>query len=303
MIFTCTLNPSVDYVIHVDTFTPGGLNRGNKTFYYPGGKGINVSRVLNRLGRSNTAIGFLGGFTGDFIKNELTKENIDHQFIAVNGTTRVNMKLKSTDETEINGPGPEITAEQQEQLFKQIAEMSEGDYLVAAGSVPSTIATDFYVQAAELCRQNGVKMIADTSSNALKEIVGRELFLVKPNHHELGELFDTAITTHEQAAHYGKQLQQKGARHVIISMGGNGAIYINKDTCLRANVPSGQVKNTVGSGDSMVAGFLSSYVKTKDPVLSFKTAVAAGSATAFSDDLCEQEDVEALLSKITTEAL
>ncbi|WP_053218688.1 1-phosphofructokinase [Virgibacillus senegalensis] len=303
MIYTCTLNPSVDYIIHVEKFTEGGLNRGTDTAYYPGGKGINVSRVLQRLGQRNTALGFLGGFTGDFIKQELNKADIAHDFIQVHGTTRVNMKLKSTNETEINGPGPAITEQQENDLLQKIARLNEGDYMVAAGSVPTTISPDFYIKAAELCSQNKVNMIADTSSSALKKMLGQEVFLVKPNHHELGELFDTTISNVEEALHYGRQLHEQGAKHVIISMGGQGAVYVSGNTSLQASVPAGEVKNTVGSGDSMVAGFIASIASGSTPEKAFQTAVAAGSATAFQDDLCEKADVDRLLDQVTVHPL
>ncbi|WP_026772330.1 1-phosphofructokinase [Sediminibacillus terrae] len=303
MIYTCTLNPSVDYIIHVERFEQGGLNRGKDTAYYPGGKGINVSRVLQRLGQQNTALGFLGGFTGDFIKKELDKAQITHDFIETDGPTRVNMKLKSEEETEINGPGPAISAEQEQKLLQKIANLKKGDYLVAAGSVPSTVSSDFYVKAAEFCRNNEVNMIADTSSYALKKIVGQEVFLVKPNHHELGELFDTTITTVEDAVHFGSKLHEQGAKHVIISMGGQGAVYVSGDTYLQAHVPAGEVRNTVGSGDSMVAGFLASIAAGNKPEQAFQTAVAAGSATAFQDDLCNKTDVDGLLPQVTVHSL
>ncbi|SDM17472.1 1-phosphofructokinase [Sediminibacillus halophilus] len=303
MIYTCTLNPSVDYIIHVEQFSQGGLNRGTNTAYYPGGKGINVSRVLQQLGQQNTALGFLGGFTGDFIKKELDKSHITHDFIETEGPTRVNMKLKSTEETEINGPGPAISVKQEQELLQKIACLKEGDYLVAAGSVPSTITPDFYVKAAALCRKNRVNMIADTSSQALKQIVGQEVFLVKPNHHELGELFDTTIVNVEDAVHYGQKLHEQGAEHVIISMGGQGAVYVSGDTYLQADVPAGEVRNTVGSGDSMVAGFLASIAAGSKPEIAFQTAVAAGSATAFQDDLCKRADVDSLLSHVTVHSL
>ncbi|WP_079710870.1 1-phosphofructokinase [Paraliobacillus ryukyuensis] len=298
MLYTCTLNPSIDYIIHVEDFVEGGLNRGKNTSYYPGGKGINVSRVLKRLEVANTALGFLGDFTGEFIKNKLHNESIKTAFIEVDGTTRINMKLKASDETEINGPGPVISAQQLEALYTQIRQLNAGDFLVAAGSIPSTVPADFYVKVATICAENGVKMVADTSSQALKEILGTSLFLVKPNHHELGELFDVTIKTTEDAITYGKQLQQQGAEHVLVSMGGSGAVYISPEACYVAKAPVGTVKNTVGAGDSMVAGFLAAYTKGKSLEDTFRYAIATGSATAFQDDLCEKKDVDALLSTI-----
>ncbi|UFT98457.1 1-phosphofructokinase [Radiobacillus kanasensis] len=298
MIYTCTLNPSVDYVLRVQDFQLGGLNRGTESFYYPGGKGINVSRVLKRLGVENTALGFLGGFTGSFIRQELEKENIQHQFVEISGTTRINMKLKADEETELNGPGIPISKQQMDELFEEIQRLQEGDYLVAAGSIPSSIPDDIYLQIAHECQKKGVNLVADTSSAALKALIGTKLFLVKPNHHELGELFDTSIESQEDAIHYAKELQQKGAENVIISMGGDGAIFVSDTETYVADVPKGKVKNTVGSGDSMVAGFVASYIQHGDKRKAFQQAVASGSATAFSDDLCTSTEVASLLEQV-----
>lgn len=303
MIYTCTLNPSVDYIIHVQDFKAGGLNRGEQTFYYPGGKGINVSRVLKRLGVENTALGFTGGFTGEFIKEQLIEEQIATDFIEVSGNTRINMKLKSGSETEINGPGPDVTPEQLEQLFGQIKALNSGDYLVAAGSIPKSVPDTFYAELSTICFEKGVHLIADTSSQALKEILGNKIFLAKPNHHELGELFNATVNTFDDAVHYGKKLQAEGAENVIVSMGGDGAVFINDSICLFAIAPKGEVKNTVGAGDSMVSGFLAAYVKNQDPEQAFKHAVATGSATAFSEDLCTKEFVDQLINEITIKPL
>lgn len=303
MIYTCTLNPSVDYILHVQDFRPGTLNRGENPFYYPGGKGINVSRVLARLNMDNTALGFLGGFTGEFIRKSLEEERIPHKFIQTESPTRVNLKLKSASETEINGPGPSVTPGQREELFSQLESFSDGDYFIASGSVPKSMEESFYVRAAEICEKKGVRMIADTSSKALKSIVGSKLFLVKPNQHELGELFDADITSIEDAAYYGRKLHESGAEHVIISLGGQGAVYINEETSFKAEVPVRPVLNTVGAGDSMVAGFLASYIRDGHPETAFRTAVSAGSATAFQEDLCKKEDVEELLDLINIRPL
>ncbi|MRH42046.1 1-phosphofructokinase [Aquibacillus halophilus] len=303
MIYTCTLNPSVDYIIHVAQFKSGGLNRGEKSFYYPGGKGINVSRVLTRLDVKNTALGFVGGFTGEFIKSELINEGIHTDFIELTGKTRINMKLKSDSETEINGSGPDISEIQLQQLFNRVKGLSNGDILVASGSIPNSVPDDIYSQLATICNEKGIKMIADTSSKALKEIVGHDLFLIKPNQHELEELFNTTITSLTDALDYGLKLNQKGATHVIVSMGGQGAVYTSEDNQFIASVPTGTVQNTVGAGDSMVAGFLAAYSKNNEPLEAFKYAVAAGSSTAFSEDLCKKEDVEELVKKIVVKTM
>lgn len=298
MIYTCTLNPSIDYIIHVSEFQFGALNRGEKTFYYPGGKGINVSRVLKRLDINNTALGFLGDFTGDFIKNKLQAEKIKTDFIPVQGTTRINMKMKSNKETEINGPGPSISTDKLDELYTQISKLKSGDILVAAGSIPDTVPSDFYVKVAGICASNGVQMVADTSSQGLKELLGTKLLLVKPNQHELGELFDVTITTINDAVTYGKKLHEQGAEHVLVSMGGDGAVYISNHGSFIAKAPIGTVQNTVGAGDSMVAGFLAAHSTSQSAEDTFRYAVATGSATAFNADLCTKNDVEALLDKI-----
>lgn len=298
MIYTCTLNPSIDYIVQVSDFMYGELNRGERTDYYPGGKGINVSRVLKRLEIDNTALGFLGDFTGDFIKSFLLKEKIRTDFIEVNGTTRINVKLKSNQETEINGAGPNISDKDLQQLFDQIRQLQPNDILVVAGSIPASVPNDFYVKIAEICTENKVKMIADTSSQALEELLGTKLFLVKPNQHELGELFDVRIDSIENAVYYGKQLQQQGAENVIVSMGGDGAVYISDNNCFIAKAPKGKVINTVGAGDSMVAGFLTAYNKGLEQDEIFRYAVATGSATAFQADLCEKKNVETLLQLV-----
>ncbi|WP_117168911.1 1-phosphofructokinase [Paraliobacillus sediminis] len=298
MIYTCTLNPSIDYIIHVSEFQFGALNRGEKTSYYPGGKGINVSRVLKRLDITNTALGFLGDFTGDFIINKLQAESVKTDFIAVQGTTRINMKMKSNKETEINGPGPSISSDKLDELYTQISKLQSGDILVAAGSIPHTVPSDFYVKVAGICEANGVQMVADTSSQGLKELLGTKLLLVKPNQHELGELFDVNIATIKDAVTYGKKLHDQGAEHVLVSMGGDGAVYISDQGSFIANAPKGTVQNTVGAGDSMVAGFLAAHTTAQSAEDTFRYAVATGSATAFNADLCTKSDVEALLDKI-----
>ncbi|MGR9048876.1 1-phosphofructokinase [Halobacillus faecis] len=298
MIYTCTLNPSIDYIMNVEDFEAGALNRAKETFYYPGGKGINVSRVMNRLGVKTKALGYIGGFTGAFVQQFLDQETIDHAFIQTSQTTRVNVKLKSNKETEINGPGAEITAPLQEKLLDQVRDLSNRDTLVLAGSLPSSLPSDFYITMASICAENGVKVVADTSGKALEQILGHPLFLLKPNHHELGELFNVDIDTKEKAAQYGRKLIDQGVEHVIVSMGGKGAVYVGRNHEMFANVPKGHVKNSVGAGDSVVSGFLAALEKEESIQQAFRYGVASGSATAFQDDLCQKDDVERLLSDI-----
>ncbi|KHE68474.1 phosphofructokinase [Halobacillus sp. BBL2006] len=303
MIYTCTLNPSIDYIMSVEEFKSGALNRAQQTFYYPGGKGINVSRVMSRLGVDTAALGFIGGFTGEFVKSFLSEENVRHQFIDSGQNTRVNVKLKSSDETEINGPGPNLTEDHQQSLLEQIGSLNEEDTLVLAGSVPSSLPPNFYNTIADICHKNGTKFVADTSGEALKQLIGHPLFFLKPNHYELGDLFSTTIDSKEKAAQYGRKLVDEGVQHVIISMGGDGAVYVGKKENLFANVPKGTVKNSVGAGDSVVSGFVAALTKGATVKDAFRYGVAAGSATAFNDDLCESQDVDHLLDQITISSI
>ncbi|MFQ3544851.1 1-phosphofructokinase [Halobacillus rhizosphaerae] len=298
MIYTCTLNPSIDYIMNVEHFESGGLNRAKQTFYYPGGKGINVSRVMSRLGVPTTALGYVGEFTGKFITDFLNEENIDHRFIETGQYTRINVKLKGDKESEINGPGPELNEEQQEKLLDQIRSLTGEDLLILAGSVPSSLPSDFYLRIADICDSTGAKLVADTSGKALEQLMGYKVALLKPNHHELGELFQTEINTKEQAAEYAMKLVDKGAEQVIVSMGGDGAVYASHDGKMYANVPKGKVKNSVGAGDSVVSGFIGGLALGMTKEEAFKYGVAAGSATAFQDDLCEKRDVYELLDEI-----
>jgi 1-phosphofructokinase len=301
MIYTCTLNPSIDYVARVKDFKEGDLNRTDSAHLYPGGKGINVSRVLKRLGTENTALGYTGGFTGEFIKDFLSKEEILHDFINVSDVTRINVKLKSKKETEINGQGPSIKAEDQNALLRKIDEMKEGDFLVLAGSIPPSISDNFYEVVTEKCGHKGISSVIDTSGDALMKTFPHRPFLIKPNHHELGELFKARVQNKEDAVFFGKKLIQAGVQNVIVSMAGEGAIFINQEQVLFANVPSGIVKNSVGAGDSVVAGFLSQIMKGTDIKTAFQFGVASGSATAFSEDLCTEVQVETLRKQIIIE--
>ncbi|QIZ67878.1 1-phosphofructokinase [Geobacillus subterraneus] len=298
MIYTCTLNPSVDYVVHVDELRVGELNRAMKTLTFPGGKGINVSRVLKRLGVDSTALGFAGGFTGAFIESELRKEEIACDFVHVPGQTRINVKLKAGLETEINGQGPAIASEDAAQLTAKIEALSADDVLVLAGSVPPSLPADVYEQLAAETVKRQARLVIDTSGPALRSLLACRPFLVKPNHHELAELFGVSALTKEEVVIYGRRLTEMGICHVIVSMGGDGAFYFGKEAALFAEAPKGTVKNSVGAGDSMVAGFLAAYAGGKPIAEAFAYSVAAGSATAFSEDLCTKEEVETLVGRV-----
>lgn len=299
MIYTCTLNPSVDYKMVVDQFKQGSLNRALSSQFYPGGKGINVSRVLRNLGTPNIAIGFLGGFTGRYIQDQLNKEGLVNDFIFHEDPTRINIKLKSnTEETEINGTGAVISEEIQELLLKKIRLLTSNDYLVLAGSLPTMVSFTFYERIAAICHNQNVSLIIDTSGPKLKDLLKYSPFLIKPNRFELNEILEKEMTSENDLIEGGKSLLELGAKNIIISMGAEGAIFMNQHLILKANAPKGEVKSTIGSGDSMVAGFLSAYLMTKDTTASFRLSTAAGSATAFSNDLCTKESVHSLLSEI-----
>lgn len=298
MIYTVTFNPSIDYVIKVENFTPGAVNRVVNENKYAGGKGINVSRVLNNLEVKSKALGFIGGFTGKFIENFLQNECIDTDFIQVNGDTRINVKLKSTEETEINGSGPSISEEDLNKLLQKISALSSEDILVLAGNVQKSISQDIYSQIQKKLEDNGVKIVVDTTGEALVSTLKYKPFLIKPNNHELGEIFDIEIGEKEDIIKYSQKLRDMGAQNVIISMAGEGALLICNEGVYHASAPKGIVKNSVGAGDSLVAGFIASYSKTSNIIEAFKYGVASGSATAFSMDLCRKEDVEKLLLQV-----
>lgn len=298
MIYTVTLNPSIDYIVQVNSLELGAVNRAEKDMKFPGGKGINVSRVLHRLGVENVALGFTGGFTGRFIKDVLQTEGVITNFIQVNEDTRINVKIKGKEETELNGQGPSVTKEQFEQLMKQIESMQKGDCVVLAGSVPASIPTTFYESIAAFGGEKGIRVVVDASGSALQHVVKNKPFLIKPNHHELGELFGVEISTVEDVLPYGRKLVEQGVEHVIVSMAGDGALLFTAEGIYEATIPKGVVINSVGAGDSLVAGFVGRYEQTKDIEKAFQYGVATGSATTFSADLCEKEKVEELLSQV-----
>lgn len=299
MIYTLTLNPSLDYIVEVEQVTLGELNRTKNESKFPGGKGINVSQVLKRLGVDSKALGFIGGFTGNYIEEFITSQDIQTDFVRVNEDTRINVKLKSEKETEINAKGPNITAENFETLKTKIRALTSEDILILAGSIPSTMPASTYEELVKICNENGTKFVVDAEGELLKKVLPLKPFLIKPNHHELGDLFNTVLSSCEDVIPYGKELIKLGAQNVIVSLAEKGAVLINKDIAIIANVPKGEVKSSVGAGDSMVAGFIATYEKTKSIEEAFRFSVAAGSATAFSIGLCTREKMESLLPQVT----
>ena len=298
MIYTLTLNPSVDYIVEADEIHLGSLNRSSNETKLPGGKGINVSRVLRSLGVESKATGFIGGFTGRYVEEFLNSEDVQTSFINVEGDTRINIKLKAGSETEINARGPEISAKAISSLKEQIKQLGKGDYLVLAGSIPSSMPDSIYEEIVRICKDTGAEVIVDAEGDLLKNILVHRPFLIKPNHHELGQFFNKEITEADEAIFYGKKLVEAGAKNVIVSLAEKGAVYINENEAYKADVPQGEVKSSVGAGDSMVAGFLAQYLKSGDRKEAFRYSVASGSATAFSIGLCTPDKVEQLLQEV-----
>ena len=281
MIYTLTLNPSVDYIVKLESFQLGELNRTVNEAKFPGGKGINVSTVLKQFGSKSKALGFIGGFTGAYIEQYLQNEEIDTDFVQVDEDTRINVKIKTGQESEINALGPNISEQNFALLKQKIQHLGADDLLVLAGSIPASLPKTTYEELVKICTENGAQFVVDAEGDLLKKVLPYHPFLIKPNHHELGELFDTSITTAAEVIPYGKKLVEMGAENVIVSLAGAGAVLINNEKVFFAKVPSGEVKNSVGAGDSMVAGFLAAYERTGNIEEAFRYSVASGSATAF----------------------
>lgn len=300
MVYTVTLNPSIDYVVQVDAFEAGKLNRVSRELFQVGGKGINVSVVLSRLGVSTTALGFVAGFTGNEIERVLLQEGVVTNFVRLEtGISRINVKLKSEVETEINGHGPVVEATALEDLKRKLAILKKEDFLVLAGSVPAQMSKNLYAQILECCRGCGAHFVVDAEGELLTNILQYHPFLVKPNHLELGAIFNTVLHSVEQVRACALQLQERGARNVLVSMGAAGAVLLDETGVFhKIAAPQGIVKNSVGAGDSMVAGFLAGWLNARDYRYAVRMGTAAGSATAFSDELAYQEEVLALLETI-----
>ncbi|GGG89686.1 1-phosphofructokinase [Staphylococcus pragensis] len=303
MIYTVTFNPSIDYIMFTDGFELKGLNRAKATYKFAGGKGINVSRVLKTLGVQSTALGFAGGFPGDFIANTLQQSDIKTDFIKVDDDTRINVKLKSGDETEINAPGPNVTAEQFQSLLTQIKQTTSEDTVIVAGSVPKSIPSDAYAQIASITQQTGAKLVVDAEKDLVNTVLKYQPLFIKPNKDELEEMFNMTVTSDEDVVKYGRGILKEGAQSVIISLGGDGAIYIDDKRSIKAQNPKGQVVNTVGSGDSTVAGMVAGLESGLSLEDAFQQAVASGTATAFTEDLANIEDIENIKSQVTITVL
>ncbi|WP_160691886.1 1-phosphofructokinase [Clostridium sp. C2-6-12] len=300
MINTITLNPSLDYIVKVDSFKVDSLNRIEEERICAGGKGINVSIVLKNLGVENTALGYVAGFTGDEILSQIESHGVSCDFVKLKkGFSRINVKLKSDGETEINGAGPEITEDDLKVLYDKLSHLTKGDYLILSGSIPTSVPDDIYENIMNSLLDIGVEFIVDATKDLLLKVLKYKPFLIKPNHHELAEMFNVELNSDDDIIKYGKKLQEMGAKNVLISMAGDGAILIPENgEAIKRDVPKGVLKNSVGAGDSMVAGFLCGYLKNNDIAEAFKMGIATGSASAFSDNLATEEEVYSLLKQM-----
>ncbi len=301
MIYTVTFNPSLDYIVSVEDFQLGMTNRTDSELLLPGGKGINVSTVLMNLGIENTALGFTAGFTGDEIRRKVEEIGVKADFIQIEkGVSRINLKLKSIDGTEINGQGPDIGKEKVEELLRRLDGLSEGDVLVLAGSIPASMPDDIYRDIMKRLTGRGIMIVVDATRESAGQCTGvSPLPGKKPNNHELGEIFGTEIKTREEVPPYARKLQEMGACNVLVSMAGQGAVLAAADgSCHMAPAPKGRLVNAVGAGDSMVAGFLAGWMEKKDYVHAFHMGIAAGSASAFSEYLAKREEIEAVYQTI-----
>lgn len=300
MIYTVTFNPCLDYVVGVDDLALGAVNRVASEAIMAGGKGINVSIVLKNLGHASCALGFLAGFTGDEIAHQLQLMGVDTDFIGVErGMSRINVKIKAAEETEINGIGPDITDDDVEALYAKLDALVSGDILIISGSVPAVLPGDIYERIMAALEGRGIRIVVDATRDLLVNVLAYHPFLIKPNNHELGEIFDVELKTRAEVVPYAKKLQERGARNVLVSMAGEGAVLVTETgEVLEAAAPVGTVVNSVGAGDSMVAGFVAGYLESDgDFERAFRMGVCTGSASAFSLGLATREQVEELLAR------
>ncbi len=300
MIYTLTLNPSIDYIVHLDRFVSGITNRTTSEEYYIGGKGINVSSILAQLGIESTALGFIAGFTGDAIEKGMRDLGICADFIRLNeGISRINIKLKADEESEINGQGPHISEEELERLINKTSVIKDGDMIVLAGSIPKTVSDDTYERILGCLRGKQVKIVVDATKKLLLNCLSYKPFLIKPNRQELSEIFGTAVDNEQETEKCARELIKQGARNVIVSLGGDGAVLFAEDgNTYHSGTVKEKVISTVGSGDSMVAGFIAGYEQTGDYGYALKLGTACGNATAFSPGLASREKIMEILDRL-----
>ncbi len=297
MIYTVTFNPSLDYIVNVPGFTCGRVNRTREEKIFPGGKGINVSMVLKNLGYENTALGFYAGFTGNELQRLVEEKGICADFIPVaEGMSRINVKIRGDEESEINGQGPAILDDDIEKLYEKLERLRDGDILVMAGSIPDVMPQTIYMDIMKYLADRNLKIVVDATKDLLVNVLQYHPFLIKPNNHELGEIFGVTLKERSEVIPYAKKLQKMGAKNVLISMAGDGAVLIAEDgNIYESEAPKGKVVNSVGAGDSMVAGFLAGYLQSGSYQDAFHMGVCTGSASAFSEELATKAEVEQLL--------
>ena len=299
MIYTVTFNPAIDYVVYTDEMAVGEVNRASDEKIYFGGKGINVSLVLSELGVKSKALGFIAGFTGTAIENGIREKGVETDFVRLqNGFSRINVKIKSGSETDLNGKGPDIDDKSLKELYKKLDALSDGDTLVLAGSIPDSMPSDIYEKILERMEGKNIRAVVDATKDLLMNVLKYKPFLIKPNNHELGEMFGVTLKTTDEIAEYAQKLKDMGAQNVLVSMAGDGALLLDENGKTHiCGVCKGTVKNSVGAGDSMVAGFIAGSDKG-DYEYALKLGTAAGGATAFSRGLAEKEEIFRLLKEL-----
>ena len=293
MIYTITFNPALDYIMVVPSCRNGEVNRTESEKIMAGGKGINVSIVLNNMGVENTALGFISGFTGGAIENILADMNCKTDFIKLdNGFSRINVKIKSDTETEINGQGPDISDGAVKKLYEKLDSLNDGDTLVLAGSIPSSLSDSIYCEIKDYLKDKKLNIVVDATKDLLVNVLKYKPFLVKPNNHEIGEIFGVELKTRSEVVPYAKKMQEMGAKNVLVSMAGEGAVFVGENgEVYESEAPKGKLVNSTGAGDSMVAGFLAGYMEKQDFMYALKMGLAAGSASAFSENLATKEEI------------
>ncbi len=299
MVYTVTFNPAIDYVVHTDEIAVGGVNRSRSEEIFFGGKGINVSMVLSELGIKNKALGFIAGFTGDAIEKGVAEKDVETDFVRLeSGFSRINVKIKSGAETELNGQGPVIDGKALETLFGKLDALRDGDTVVLAGSIPDSLPADIYEKILERLQGKKIKAVVDATKKLLMNVLKYKPFLIKPNNHELGEMFGVTLKTNAEIAEYAQKLKDMGAVNVLVSMAGDGALLLDENGRTHiCGVCKGTVRNSVGAGDSMVAGFIAGS-QNGDYEYALKLGTAAGGATAFSEGLAEKALIDELMKQL-----
>lgn len=303
MIYTVTVNPALDYVMQLEKVNAGEVNRTNNYSFLAGGKGINVSQILNQLNVENTAWGFVGGFTGKELIRQLNQKRITSDFVTISDVTRVNVKIHAEKETEINAAGPQITNQEITAFKSRLDDLKKGDIVVMSGSLTPSLPTDFYQQLLPTIKDAGAEFVVDTTGQALLDTLEYGPLVIKPNHHELADLFDTSFDSSDVMLEYAEKLLNMGAQNVMVSMAGDGGYLLTKDHVYHAKGAVGTAVNSVGAGDSMIAGFVGTYFKTHNAEESFRMGMACGAATAFTKDIAVKSQIDAVLPQIKVEQI